>query len=57
MDPNANLAEQVRIAQKILTNPVNDPVDIERLAELVISMNAWIHNGGFLPSAWLQGKA
>jgi hypothetical protein len=64
MDPNANLDEQLKLAQSIvfrLDDPdeqdydVGDVVqDAERLAELVISLNQWIAGGGFLPRRWAQ---
>lgn len=49
MDPNANLAEQLRLAR--------DPEEWDhdsgtRLAELVVALDEWIRKGGFLPDAW-----
>lgn len=56
MDPNANLREQLEIANRIVDG---DDLDVEewdalrdRLAELVLALNDWITNGGFLPGAW-----
>jgi hypothetical protein len=49
MDPNANLAEQRRIALSILEG---DDGDAERLAELVQALDEWLTKGGFLPDAW-----
>lgn len=51
MDPNANLEEQLRIADAIESGTADDD-DIARLAELVRSLDEWLTNGGFLPSAW-----
>lgn len=61
MDPNANLAEQIELAGKIIRdsdtadpstiNPV-DPDDANRLAELVQALDGWLTNGGFLPGRW-----
>ncbi len=54
MDPVANLAEQLDIANRI----ANDPdyphggdiyADTERLAELVLALDEWMRNGGFSP--------
>lgn len=55
MDPNANLAEQKRIARRLLAldRPlVEIAADASRLAELVEALDEWITKGGFLPSAW-----
>lgn len=55
MDPNANLDEQLQLADRILAFDELgdiDPDDSVRLAELVKSLDEWITNGGFLPSAW-----
>lgn len=60
MDPNANLAEQVAIARAlILEDGVGDDKErltewarAERLAELVVALNAWLSHGGALPRAW-----
>ena len=56
MDPDANIAEQRRIAARILragqeSRPIN-PQDPQRLAELVGALDEWIRHGGFLPEAW-----
>ena len=54
MDPNANLAEQLQIARRILADSDQEPewdlTDAERLAELVIALDDWIRTGGFPPS-------
>jgi hypothetical protein len=61
MDPNANLAEQLVLAKKLLDSD-DDSTDCqfcdsaERLAELVQALNEWIRNGGFLPEVWKQEK-
>lgn len=56
MDPNANLKEQLEIAKRII-----DGGDMEhgewdtlrdRLAELVIALDGWLKQGGFLPQRW-----
>lgn len=70
MDPNTNLAEQLRIALAI--QQINDAADAdqvltnaqqallvahaERLADLVLALNTWIAGGGFLPRAWQAGR-
>jgi hypothetical protein len=61
MDPNANLDEQINLAHKI-TNLLEqsscqhgNPTLAEyagRLAELVIALDGWITNDGFLPEQW-----
>jgi hypothetical protein len=56
MDPNANLAEQRRIAERLIMNQIGREQerlhDAARLAELVEALDEWITNGGFLPDAW-----
>jgi hypothetical protein len=56
MDPNANLAEQRRILDK-LRNPFDAYTEEElsllrRLAELVEAMDEWLTKGGFFPKKW-----
>lgn len=48
MDPNANLEEQLRLAEAIL----DEGEEGNRLAELVLALDEWIRRGGFLPEAW-----
>jgi hypothetical protein len=56
MDPNANLKEQLELAECI--NLCQDrgekcsQVDAARLAELVVELNEWFLKGGFLPTSW-----
>ena len=50
MDATANLAEQIDIARRIYEQ--GDFDDAERLAELVLELNQWLHDGGSLPSPW-----
>lgn len=52
MDPNANLAEQLRIAKRILFDDEDASPDAERLAELVLALDEWISNRGFMPRVW-----
>lgn len=53
MDPNANLAEQIRLADRLESDDTGpDAAAALRLAELVLAMNEWIRGGGFLPDAW-----
>lgn len=58
MDPNANLAEQLRLAQLIRDCDDNSCSLCgqrgARLAELVEALNEWISKGGFLPFAWVR---
>jgi hypothetical protein len=59
MDPTANLGEQIKLAEKMLS-PNEDGIISEdaawRLAELVLSLNDWLSKGGFLPSQWEKKK-
>lgn len=60
MDPNANLAEQRELANKILVCSDREHEaalctcrgDGERLAELMQALDEWIKRGGFKPDAW-----
>jgi hypothetical protein len=56
MDPDANIAEQMRIAQAIqrfedLDQPIPPSLPM-RLAELTIALDEWIRRGGALPQRW-----
>lgn len=52
MDPNANLAEQLRITDRI-NRDAHSKQDVWRLAELVEALNDWLASGGF-PPAWVR---
>lgn len=63
MDPNVNLAEQLRIALHLAEceRPDDAPSeecagvhDAARLAELVLALDEWIQKGGSAPDRWLQ---
>jgi len=64
MDPDANIREQVELAERIqrridsehqgVAGPALQGVidDADRLAELVIALDGWVARGGFLPQRW-----
>lgn len=56
MDPNANLAEQLRLANAVLAAESDEPgerdVRLVRLSELVVSLHEWLSGGGFKPDIW-----
>ena len=54
MDPDANLADQLWTARNMLENDSEsiDTGDAVTLAELVIALDEWITNGGFIPERW-----
>jgi hypothetical protein len=61
MDPDANLEEQLSLAQSIIEGDNVDPEghhvapspeDAERLAELVLALHEWIQKGGAMPAVW-----
>lgn len=55
MDPDANVAEQVVLAKRIIMQTA-DLADLQRLAELVLALVEWRAQGGFSPSyALFQG--
>jgi hypothetical protein len=58
MDPDANLEDQLALASKLCwqidyEREISE-VDVNRLADLVISLDVWIKNGGCLPKAWQE---
>lgn len=52
MDPNATLNELLELANKAVSEDGADSLDGERMGELIISLDNWIRNGGFLPEPW-----
>lgn len=56
MDPNATLEEIRALSSKIVWETdmgrTPKPSDSARLAELTISLDEWLTNGGFLPNSW-----
>lgn len=63
MDPNANLDETLELVRSIKRTVDNadpdtghcviDPIDADRLAELVDALDGWIVAGGVLPARWV----
>lgn len=60
MDPQANLQEQRTLAARIKWQVDNgttpSEADVDRLAELVIDLDNWIMNHGFLPADWQKAQ-
>ena len=54
MDHNANLNEQIEIAQRLTDEDFHAslPGDAHRLAELVLALDDWLRRGGFVPRRW-----
>lgn len=59
MDPNANLKYQLELAERLQDQLDRSTIkrddfddDIDRLCALVLSLNTWIADGGFLPTTW-----
>lgn len=53
MDPNTNLAEQLRLAQVVVDSDGKMTEEqVLRLADLVLALDEWIRLEGFLPEAW-----
>lgn len=56
MDPNKNLADQRRLAARIILcmdkGVTVDQDAVIALAMLVENLDAWLKNGGFLPDEW-----
>lgn len=71
MDPNSNIAEQLRIVHSI--HQINDRCNpdgslsnvqvaalashADRLADLVEALDDWIAKGGFLPERWHRAQS
>lgn len=55
MDPQANIVEQVKLASRIMAG-IADEHDIDRLADLVTSLDDWMRAGNFLPSRWMVNR-
>lgn len=60
MDPDANLAEQKEIRERITLcqhgTGCNCVHDADRLAELGDALDDWIAGGGYLPNRWLRQR-
>lgn len=54
MDPNENLREQKELAEYLVNRA--DATKAERLAELVLALDEWVANGGFLPERWYLAR-
>lgn len=58
MDPDENLREQLKLASRCVEAYESDrplhEADVYRMSELIIAMDEWIRNGGFLPKAWKE---
>ena len=56
MDPDANLQEQIEIADQLLQNEYASREDelaaSLRLAELVLALDQWLTHRGFFPECW-----
>jgi D-alanyl-D-alanine dipeptidase len=51
VDPNANLNEQIEIAQR-MSEGKERTGDASRLADLVLALDDWMRRGGFVPRRW-----
>ena len=58
MDPNANLQEQITLANGIIESAENETGEIIlqaiRLAELVLALDEWLTRKGFPPERWMM---
>ena len=56
MDPNVNLAEQLKLATSLVDTANGDESlyrhNAFRLAELVLALDEWISRAGALPKRW-----
>lgn len=71
MDPNSNLKDQVELAKAILAAALAaaetaDDGEVEdgqsffenaiNLSEMVLALDQWLSNGGFLPTRWTRNR-
>lgn len=56
MDPTANLDEQLHIASLVILEGM-PPQSIDRLAELVLSLNEWMLKRGTPPTQWPKSES
>jgi hypothetical protein len=58
MDPNATLREMLELANAVLDNEDKSDGEVVanavNLADAVLTLDAWLRRGGFLPTAWRQ---
>lgn len=60
MDPNATLIKMRELASTVLSDPTEDGYGsyaADELAELVLSLDAWLSSGGFFPEDWAPAWA
>lgn len=48
------MREQLKLAEKIVMRGEIAEDDQLRLADLILGLNEWLSNGGFLPEMWRQ---
>lgn len=56
MDPDANLRETRALLSRIRETAPPDPEDINKLCELVETMDDWLCRGGLIPAPWIAGR-
>lgn len=61
MDPNANLEEQLKIANAIVndSSPISATdlaIKAALLSEYVIALDEWLRNSGHLPKPWADKR-
>jgi hypothetical protein len=49
MDPDATHARMIELAD---AHEADQPIDVDELASLVVSLDDWLRKGGFPPKAW-----
>lgn len=52
MDPDANLAELLELAQRIDEDLMPTSREANQLARMVLELDTWLAAGGFLPARW-----
>jgi len=54
MDPEAALTELLEFAED--EEGPHGPGEIQRIKELLVGLDGWLSQGGFLPAKWQQGR-
>jgi hypothetical protein len=56
MDPNCCLSEMRKLYKRIIDGETLPDNDMDRLAELIESLDDWLVSGGLLPAEWSKNR-
>jgi hypothetical protein len=57
MDPNATLEKIRQLTQELYTDDCDAMFVGQQIADAFQDLDAWLSKGGFLPTAWSDGRA